>query len=249
MSEKFWILESPKKRTARWDRGNVWRKSDYNGFIRSTGGGKFLTYGGPANRISELKVVLQYGSIPDFIWTITDCLVRSDILDMMKKEGFSGFEAKQARVRWDPFITAPGFHDDEDDWGLAELISDDESPMFYELLTTGWGGLAADGCGISRVESTNTWEGYADWTKILDYNSWDGSDFFIIWPFGFTRVVTNRVAEFIRKSELSGVKLTSMEEYMNHHKLCKPGRIIPMRLRDHFPDKLAKAIGEPLGIY
>ncbi|MCE5323083.1 hypothetical protein LLG46_07185 [bacterium] len=243
MAEKFWILESPEKRTARWDKGNIWRKSDY---LNHTHGGKYISFGGPANRISELRVILQCPGIPDFIWTLTDCLARNQTLEMMTKERFTGFEARRAIVRWD---TSAADSDYDGDRELPELSSDDDSPMFWEILVTGWGGMAKEESGVTRVANTNFWEGFPDWSRVVDWDIWDGCDFFIAWPFAFTLLVTDRVAEFIRKNNLTGVQLTSPDEYTRNYVMNKPGRITPMRLRDHFPDERARIIGEPLGIY
>ncbi|MEN6357289.1 MAG: hypothetical protein ABFD83_09420 [Armatimonadota bacterium] len=243
MAETFWILESPEKRTARWDKGNIWRRSDYP---NNTLGGEYISFGGPANRVSELRVILQTSSIPDIIWTLTDCLVRNQILNEMREQGFTGFETRRAIVRWDPSATisnVDGGHK------LPELSSDDDTPMFWEMLITGWGGMAKEESGIKRLAETNVWEGFPDWSRAVDWSLWDGSDFFIVWPFAFTLLVTGRVAEFITTHNLTGVHLTTPDEYTRKYVLHKPGRIIPMRLRDHFPDERAKIIGGPLGIY
>lgn len=244
MAEKLWILESPEKRSARWDKGNLWRRSDYFESASDDSGGKYLSFGGPANRISELRVILQSKNIPDFTWTLTDCLVRNQVLNMMRDEGITGFEARPALVRWDPSSEV-----EEGDSYLPELSIDEGTPMYWELLVTGWGGIAAEESGIARIEDTNIWEGFPDWSRIVDWSVWDGSDLFIVWPFAFTMLVTEKVVRFIKKHEVAGVRLMTPDEYTRQYVLRKPGRITPMRLRDHFPDDRARQIGVPLGIY
>ncbi|MCE5315146.1 MAG: hypothetical protein ABFD49_03630 [Armatimonadota bacterium] len=241
-NEKFWILESPRKRTAMWDKGNLWRKSDYLDCPKSTGRESFLTFGGPANRIGELRVVLHGRTASDFVWTIPDCLVHDRALELLLREGLTGFETRRARVRWESNRGSVDA-DAENDWLSSKSLD------YHELLVTGWGGLAAERSGVRRISNTNIWEGFPDWTRILASDQWDGSDFFIIWPFGFTRLVSDRAATLIRKANLSGVRLVTPEDYTRIHMSQKPGRITPMRLRDHFPDERARAIGEPLGIY
>ena len=244
MAEKFWILESPQARSARWDKGNLWRKSDYFDYLHDdAGSGKYISYGGPANRISELRVVLQSSNITDFCWTLTDCLVRNQILEMVHEMPFTGYEARRAIVRWDPSVM------DSDVEQRCSNPADDYKPLYWELLVTGWGGLASEESGVTRIANTNTWEGFPDWSRIVDWNTWDGSDFFIVWPFAFTLLVTDKVAEFIKSHKLSGVRLTTPDEYTRRHVLSKPGQVTPMRLRDHFPDDRARQIGEALNIY
>ncbi|MHB9037732.1 MAG: hypothetical protein ACYC64_13820 [Armatimonadota bacterium] len=248
MTDKFWVLEAPRRRAARWDKGNLWRKSDYLDCPKSTGRESFLTFGGPANRIGELRAILQSRDTSDFVWTIPDCLIQNHVLEVMRDEGLTGFEVRRARVRWDATLLSPEptCEDDREPNGSPETSG---IPMFWELMVTGWGGLAAEGSGVWRVADSNIWEGFPEWSRILNWDQWDGSDFFIIWPFGFTRLVSDRAAKIIKKHNLTGVRLLTPEDYTRLHMRWKPGRITPMRLRDHFPDERARMIGEPLGIY
>ncbi|MCE5200251.1 MAG: hypothetical protein ABFD54_07270 [Armatimonadota bacterium] len=228
MSEKFWILELSGTRTARWDTGNKWRKHDYEDCLANSDKETYISFGGPANRVSNLRVVLKTKDIGDFVWTIPDCLIQSHVLEMFRNEGFTGFEARQA---------------------LTRIESSTLEPDLWELMVTGWGGMATAKSGVVRIPETNIWEGYPDWSCIVDPNSWDGSDFFIVWPFAFTRLVSDRVAKFIREKKLTGVKLVTPDAYTRWYMWSNLRQIRTMRLRDHYPEERAREVGEPLGIY
>lgn len=236
MSEKFWILHSSQKRLARWDEDNIWEKTDYRDRLTGHHKRKFTWFGGPASRLGELRVLLRSKRIPDFVWTIPDCLIQDRTLDMLRNQGFTGFEARPTRVRWDK------------NW-LSDTTGDEGIPRLWELLVMGWGGMARPESGVLPIPDTDRWEGRPDWSRIIDWNSWDGSDFFLVWPFGFTRLVSDRVAAFIVKHKVTGARLFTPEEYTRFYMSMKPQRISPMRLRDFFPEKQAREIGEPLGIY
>lgn len=233
MSEKFWILDQRGNRSAGWDKGNLWRESDYSDYSGDYGEGSYVGFGGPAKRLAELRVVLKTKSVPDVIWTVCDCLVQDRVLQMLREQGFMGFEARRARVRREADTT-------HSDTGL---------PTYWELLVTGWGGMARPESGIAHVPGTDRWEGHPDWSRIVDWDSWDGSDFFIVWPFAFTRLVSDRAAQFVREHKLTGVALTAPETCTRQYAHSKVHRVTPMRLRDHFPEERAREIGEPLGIY
>jgi hypothetical protein len=44
-------------------------------------------------------------------------------------------------------------------------------------------------------------------SNLLDQNQWDGSDFFMVWPYPKFIFITARVAEFIKKYKLTGARL------------------------------------------
>lgn len=246
MSERYWILDSPKKRIARWDTGNIWRKSDHGHDLMYPSKGAYSRFGGPASRMTELRVVVDTKDVPDFVWTVPDCMIRGRVLAMFRDQGFKGFEVRPVQVRVDrgpQGVDSPG-RDEEELEADTETVQD-----LWELLVTGWGGIALADSGVIRVPNTNIWEGLPDWSRIVDWDAWDASDLFIVWPFGFTRLVSDRVAKFIRKQKLTGVRLVAPEAYTRAYRRWNIHRTMPLRLRDHFPEERAREIGEPLGIY
>jgi len=241
MSEKFWVLESPRVRLAKWDTGNVWKKRDSPISELDSGRDEYTGFGGPSNRLLDLRVVLKSREVQDFVWTIPDCLIRSRVLDMFHEQNFTGFQVRHVRARLDTSLKSGDSAD--------EAVPGAHVQGLWELVVTGWGGVATPESGVTRIPNTNIWQGCPDWSKIVDIDAWDGSDFFIVWPFGFVRLVSDRVATFIKEQKLAGVKLVSPEACTRWYKQSKLNQATPMRLRDHLPDERAREIGEPLGIY
>jgi hypothetical protein len=81
---------------------------------------------------------------------------------------------------------------------------------------------------------------------MVDRNQWNGSDLFFVWPFPLCRFVTERVAMFIKKNKLTGVKVIRQDKYHPSHQIAGA---MPGRLRSWLPEARAREIGEPLGIY
>jgi len=116
------------------------------------------------------------------IWTVyRECLVHEDLIRAFRKEAFSGFELRDAAVR---------FRD-----------GSIESELYKELIVTGWGGRARPESGIRFLrqgERCGTrW--YTDRTNpesVFNEAEWDGSDFFRIWPLPLTyTMITDRLAQ------------------------------------------------------
>ena len=83
--------------------------------------------------------------------------------------------------------------------------------------------------------------------QLIDESKWDGSDFFMVWPLPKYVFVTERVVNVIREHHLTGVRIVPVSE-------LKPSRHVipgysPGRLSYSMPEKRARELGEPLGIY
>lgn len=67
------------------------------------------------------------------IWTVFwECLVHQDLICSFRKEGFSGFELRDATVRF--------------------LDGSMETELYKELIVTGWGGRARPESGIRLLK-------------------------------------------------------------------------------------------------
>ncbi len=154
MSEKFWILEPHKTRLAKWDSGNIWKKRD------SAQEG-YAGFGGPANRLLDLRVVPKTADIPDFVWTVPDCLIRTEALDMLHDQGFTGFQVRHVWARLDSSLVQDGSGADDAVVEVSSMASARVENV-WELVVTGWGGLAGPGSGVTRVPNTEIWEGYPE---------------------------------------------------------------------------------------
>jgi hypothetical protein len=178
-------------------------------------------------RLTPLSVELP-ATVTDFVWTWGgDCLIQRNVLTAFREAGITGFDARPAKAE-------PG----------REL---------WELVVTGWGGLAPPESGITLDQSKScrfcghlVYSSFTDASRLIDPRAWDGSDCFIVWPLPRYFFVTDRVRSLICSEEFTGVSLVNVRD------LKKPAGVIselsPGRLSYWFPAEAAQRIGGPLGI-
>lgn len=177
-------------------------------------------------RSSDLSVLLR-GTQTDIIRTwYYEFLLQSHVVDIFKKEGLTGFELKPVKAKF-------------------KKKSDQPIPQLWELVVTGWGGVAGDvnltykceGCGMLRYTVPK------DMSKFV--TEWDGSDFFVVWPLPKYVIVTQKVVDVIKKYNLKGCVFKNIMQL----DFSESEDLSPGRLRNRMPEKRAKEIGERLGIY
>jgi len=164
------------------------------------------------------------------VWTWqSECLIQDHVLQFFRTQGFTGYEVKPVKASF-------------------TKKSDQQPPKLWEVVVTGWGGIApeesgvkltyvCEGCGYCK------YTGYSHPEKLIDEKQWDGSDFFMVWPMPNFIFVSDRVATAIDQEGFSGVQLIAPGDIEPTDSL-RPGR-----LRWCMPDARAREIGEPLGIY
>ena len=242
MANKFWSLTHPDtlRGMAEWDE-NVHLEGVKCPVTR--------THNSGGRRATDLNVLLTSTRITDFVWTwYHECLIQDRVLTLFKEEGFTGFDVKpvkSARMKIkakkpDPCDSNPGVK--------AADAAAVEIPNFWELLITGWGGVALEESGVRLKRSCQAcgmklYNGITNASLLVDEKNWDGSDFFIVWPYPKYIFVTARVASFIKKHKLTGARFQSLND-IEFFDIAMPGR-----LSYYFPEERAKEIGEPLGIY
>ena len=181
-------------------------------------------------RVTDLHIVTK--EICDFIWIpiLPYCIIRDSVLNLFRNKGITGFEVKPVKARF--------------------AKSDKDPPLLWELIVTGWAGMAKPESGIRLDEAASCQEcGHLRYTglrnpkELIAQREWDGSDVFMVWPMPRYIFVTDRVATIIRDSQLTGVRLVSMPE------LRKTDGFTPGRLHHYMPEDRARQLGEPLGIY
>ena len=217
---EFFCLSSPdsSRRFAEWT-----EQMDFEGISCSLDGPR------AGKRLTDLDVVLPDLPVQDFVWTwYSELLIQDKVLDMFKTEGFSGFRVKHINARFKSLSKKP--------------------PRLWELVVTGWGGVAPVESGVRLVRSCQEC-GYTKYSDITDpskFNAsqWDGSDFFMIWPMPKFVFITSRVAGMIKKHKLRGAMIRNIREMETSKSGFSPGR-----LSNWMPDARAQEIGEPLGIY
>lgn len=185
---------------------------------------------GGGKRLSDLSVVLPRGTVQDFTWTwLSDCLIQDHVVNLFRQEGFTGFEVKPVKARFK--------------YGEAE------PPTLWELVRTGWAGLARPECGINRTYfcvgcKHVKYSGLEHPELLIDEAQWDGSDFFMVWPLPLFVFVSQRVADCIRDHRLTGVVL---KEVQGLTEVGESG-FTPGRLSYWMPEARARELGEAAGI-
>lgn len=215
-------------------------------------------------RLTDLSVTLPGRKVQDIVWTwYSECLIQDRVLNLFRDNGLTGFEVKPVKSVFKKAREKP--------------------PRLWELVVTGWAGMAPPESGIRLVERCEgcghtTYSEPSDVTKLISPSQWDGSDFFIVWPLPNFIFVTERVVHVIRDNDLKGVVLTPPAKLLflgpRIKKLAAkriresnlPGakpmspedvarlmdytpRLAPGRLSYCMPEKRARELGEPLGIY
>lgn len=187
---------------------------------------------GPGKRLRNLHIVLPDEEVEDFVWTWqTECMVREHVLKQFRANGFTGFEIKPVTARF-------------------ETLSE-EPPVLWELVVTGWGGLARPESGIVRDKYCAQckhvhYSGIKDARQLIDDAQWDGSDFFMVWPFPRFIFVTPRVADYIRDHHFTGAVLQPADEIKQSPYIIEG--YSPGRLSYWMPMERARELGEAAGI-
>jgi hypothetical protein len=225
MAERqFWRLAKPHStaRYAEWARGEM----DLEQVICPVNPGH--RRGG--KRLTNLSVVLPGRTVEDFVWTWqTECLVQDHLLELFRKSGFTGFDVKPVKAAF-------------------KRASEQEPPRLWELIVTGWAGIASAESGVNLVERCNTcgslrYSGCSNVEKLIDASQWDGSDFFMVWPLPKFIFITDRVARVIRENRLAGVTIQRFADLR-----FASGSFSPGRLSYWMPEDRARELGGTLGI-
>ena len=225
MTNKFWELCSPEstRKRAEW----VHEEMDLETVICPAS----IEHQRAGKRLTDLSVWLANGSVQDFVWTwYSECLIQDHVLKFLHAESLTGFEVKPVKAkfkRWRP----------------------EEPPTLWELVVTGWAGVAPPASGIKLVTHCNACghSSYSSFTNpeaLVDESQWDGSDFFMVWPLPGFIFISERAGQLIRDRGLTGCVLKRMEQVK-----CGADTVGGGRLSYWMPDAHAHELGDPLGIY
>jgi hypothetical protein len=177
-----------------------------------------------------MHLVLPASPLKDFVWTwYGECIIQDKVLHRFLSEGFTGFQPRPVYLR-------------------REQASNEPVPILWELLVTGWGGVAQAESGITRVErcavcGRQTYTGFTNPAMLVDREQWDGSDFFLVWPMPRYIFITERVASFILAGGLTGAEVMELD------RMRLPRGFSPGGLRDWMDDDRARQLGEAVDIY
>lgn len=180
-------------------------------------------------RLTDLSIALRDADAEDFVWTWhSECLVQDHALDLFRTNGFTGFGVKPAKVKF-------------------QRARDHEPARLWELIITGWAGMASAESGIELTDQCHAcgdlnYSPCSNADRLIDASQWDGSDFFMVWPLPKFIFVTDRVARVISENRLRGAVLRQPRE------LDLTGGFSPGRLSYWMPQERARELGGTLGI-
>jgi hypothetical protein len=122
------------------------------------------------------------------------------------------------------------------------------TPQFWELVVTGWGGIAAGHSGIGLLSECDycghrVYSCFDRPQELIDPSQWDTSDIFMVWPLPRYIFVTNNVQRIIAHYQLSGIEVIPLAKLD-----CRGGTLTPGRLSYWMPYARAQKIGTALDI-
>ena len=180
-----------------------------------------------AGTYGQLRIVIKTKTIDDLVWTIyNECVLQQRTVDIFRAEGLTGFDTSPILWRSSRKDFVPP-----------------EGPL-SRLAISGWGGFAREDSGVKIREILPCchhviYDNVSAPTEIIDPSQWDGSDFFMVWPFPNKILITSRVVEVLRRHKLKGYEL--------HLPLAQPNGF-PTRcaglLSWYFPRKRAKELAK-----
>ncbi len=222
MNTTFWLLESPHNQKLAILAGDT----QFEKVICPANEG----HRRPGRRLGDLSVTVDPSGIKDFTWTwSSDVLLSERVLDVFLKHRVTGYEIKPTVISFPKRNT-------------------EKPPAMFELIITGWAGMASSAAGLSVVKSCSACNSMtytiAGPSRLIDPAAWDGSDLFIVWPLPRYPFLSDRLAKILREERMTGVKLVKATDIP-----FEPGnQATPGRLRDWMSDSRARALGRPLGL-
>jgi len=123
-----------------------------------------------------------------------------------------------------------------------------ESQQYWELVVTGWAGIAPTESGIHVAQECpacgrKNYSALTDPSQLIDRNQWTNEDFFIAWPLPVWIFITERVAEYLNASSAKSFSLIRQTELEGHPSGSAPGNLLW-----YMPEEFAVKYGRPLGL-
>lgn len=220
----FWNLQSPEsvRGLAEWDKSVELEQVVCRLNPGHMRGGR---------RLNNLSLLLPRSRPKDFVWTWqSECLIQDYVLQVFRKKGFTGFDVNPVTARFKTGLGHP--------------------PRLWELVVTGWAGLAPPESGIRLTEYCPGcrfahYSGLMDADRLIDPARWDGADFFTVWPMASFILVTDRVAACIQSHAFSGAVLKDVRALSG---IGLDSGLGGGRLSYWMPESRARELGKEFGI-
>ncbi len=226
-ANEFWCLESPD-----WETRVEWRTGEVR--LETVHCETFPKHQRSGRRIDPLSINLPpfcaRSEITDFVWTsYSECLISDRVKAILEHERVSGYELKATRA----FIN-------------NELVA---SPVLWELVVTGWGGVADSKSGVKLIYECRecghrVYSCFTNPREIVNPAQWDESDLFMVWPMPRYIFVTTRTRSILEQQNLSGYNLRRVSEL----RCSTEDTLTPGSLFYWMPATRAQEIGSELGI-
>jgi len=215
MTASFWLLEPPRS-APRFEHRCEFER------IRCPANPSHAAAGGPIG--GNFTALFRSPRLGDFNWGwLRDILISERALRILEQNGVTGFEVKPQNVAF-------------------ARRSMGTAPILFELIVTGWGGLAAPASGLRTTDFCpscrhRVYE-VAQPSRIIDPSEWDGSDLFIVWPLPGFRFCSARLARILQENRMSGVDLVPASDIP----LPPRSMLTPGPLTAHMPQARALEI-------
>ncbi len=179
-----------------------------------------------SNKVGKLSIELpQEALVLSMCWTwMSDCLIRADVSRLLLSAGVTGFQTRPVE------ITVKGQRIDH---------------QFEELVPIGWGGIADEKSGVKLLESCQTcghlrYSGVQDWSELINWSEWDGSDIFFVWPLPKYILITEKVRLLLEASHIQEMTMSPLETMRP-----QDGELSPGRVKDWLPIEKVYSLGVP----
>jgi hypothetical protein len=220
MTPRFWLLEANRH-------GVVAKYENFERVICPMNKG----HSRPGKRIGTLSVSGSPTVVKkDFVWVWgPEVLVSQRMLDIFDKHRVTGFEVKPVKVS-------------------HRRKNQGQPPELFELVVVGWGGVAAAAAGPKLKYwcpgCQHKIYTIAEPSRLIDPAQWDGSDLFMVWPLPHHCFVSDRLADILRRAQVSGAKLIPAPEIP----MKRGGSASPGYLRYSMPEDRARELDERFGL-
>jgi hypothetical protein len=166
-------------------------------------------HGGNFVRLHPISVRIRTSKPADFLLsTLHEWLCNQRVRQAFRKAKLSGFEFEPAEVYY-PRREAPAIEE------------------YAELCVTGWGGIASPKSGIALIDycpGCNRQKYRLPYLeRVIDEASWDGSDFFKVWPLTQYVFCSEAAHSVITVNGFTGVNLVPADELVRGTGTCSPG--------------------------
>jgi hypothetical protein len=223
MTTKFWLLDRPDDQPYA-----QWVDRSYKRITCPEAPGSLWSGRG----IGGSTVRVDPRGLKGFTWTSDHVpLISRKMLQLFAEQAVTGFEAKPIKVLF------------------PEDIELSPPPDLYQLVVTGWGGLAAPAAGMSLIRSCSVCglRNYSieDPSQLIDPAAWDGSDLFFVWPFPQYFFASDRLADILRREKVSGLELIPAPDIR-----LKKGETVggPRFLSDYMAADRARELDQRFGV-